>query len=120
MKIIYPKYKITFNGHQYDTIKYSDSAVAKHPNNGEEILIYIYKTLDGQNRKPDEPNDPNGPVHKVASHCVGTDVPKISTYRDTCFRPLPNENAIHFFHCSPIQEKQFNRRPEKMKIRNGK
>lgn len=108
---------IIFNKQTFKSILIYESAQKHFGIKTQEILKYIASTLDGQNRTPDEPNNPLGPVFKVVSHCTESGVPKVNDFRDTYFRLLTENKEIVFFHSSPLREEQYENRPEKMKKR---
>jgi hypothetical protein len=108
---------IKFNDQQFAGFTYHKNILKHYGDRTNEILTYIYKTLDGQHRPPDE-TDSHGEVYKVASAIVGNEAPKISEFsefRDTYFRI--KENGPLFFHCSPRTPKQFNKISDHQKKR---
>lgn len=113
------KSEVIFNGILINHIIIEPSAQEHYENESTNIFVYIASTLNGQNREPDEisSDDPKKNVYKIASCVAMDDVPKISDYRDTCFRLDQERGGLKFFHGSSRREKQYEKKPQKQKER---
>ncbi len=108
---------ITFNRHVYNQVEFTDSAQKHHGVKSTDIYLYITGTLDRQNRSPDKFGRDGGAVYHLASHIVSNEAPKITDYRDTCFRASPETGTIRFFHGCRITKTRFESCQEKLKKR---
>lgn len=107
---------VKFNGSNHVTISYTSSAEKHYGESAEAVFRSIVPSWNGQNRFPDTVGK-YGPEYHVASSITGTDFQSGGLYRDTRFTCDSENQTITIFHASGRRPKQFEKYPEKMKIR---